>query len=374
MIHSSGSFSVDATAMKTRNLLILALAAAGLAALLVPGLVSRLRAPAAAPVAAAESGASLPVQVLEIEPRRMVERLATTGTIRANEQIDLVSEITGVVEAIHFAEGEPVTRGRLLLKIDDKELRAQRERARYRLRLAEAREERQRELRRLGVISEQEYDVASSELNVLGAELALVEAQLQKTEIRAPFDGIVGLRRVSEGSLLSPQTRIATLQDVDPVKIDFTLPEAYAGRVGPGSRVELRVKGVDNAFEAEVYAVEPRVDPETRSLLIRARSPNSDGRLLPGAFADVTLAVREVRDALVVPSLAVIPELGGKKVFVLEEGTAQPRRVETGIRTETEVEITTGLAPGDRVIVSAIQRLRPGLAVEPLAAGGGAAP
>jgi membrane fusion protein (multidrug efflux system) len=146
--------------------------------------------------------------------------------------------------------------------------------------------------------------------------------------------------------------------------MEFTVPEAYIGLVQPGDRVRFRVKGSAEAREAEVYAIEPSVDRETRSLRLRALSANSDGRLLPGSFADVSLAVREVADALAVPSIAVVPELGGKKVFVVEGERAEPRMVETGIRTATEVEVTRGLEAGDRVIVSGLQQLRAGLLVE----------
>jgi len=340
--------------------------------LIVPRFLDRRNVASGPPPAPATAG-PLRVDVLTVEPRTLSERLATTGTVRANESVDLVSEIAGVAQSIRFVEGQPVEAGELLVKIDDSELQAQRDRVLHRLRLAELREQRQRELREQGVVSEQEYDLVDSERNVLRAELRLIEATLAKTEIRAPFSGVVGLRYVSEGSLLSPQTRIATLQDLDPAKIDFTLPERYAGLVRPGGSIEFRVKGIDRAFRAEVYAVEPRISAETRSLIVRARTPNPRHALLPGAFADVSLVVNEVENALAVPSLAVVPELGGKKVFVVEDGLAQPRRVETGIRGETEVQITAGLEPGDRVIVSAIQRLQPGLPVEPDSAAGDAA-
>jgi membrane fusion protein (multidrug efflux system) len=349
--------------MSVRLVVGLGIVVLAAAAIAVPKLISRERS---APAAATTSETRLRVEVIELAPRRLTERFATTGTLRSNEYVNLVSEIAGKVESIAFDEGRAVRAGQLLVKIEDDELQARRDSVRHRLELAESREARQRELREQGIISQQELDLITSEVNVLRAELRLVEAQLEKTEIRAPFSGVVGLRFVSAGSLLSAQTRIATLQDLDPVKIDFTLPERYARTIAPGRRIEFRVEGVDRPFEAEVYAVEPRIDPETRSLLIRASSPNPGGELLPGAFADVELVVAEVPDALVVPSVAVIPELGGKKVFVVEGGEAVPRPVETGIRTETDVQITRGLEPGDRVIVSAIQRLRPGLAVEAL--------
>jgi membrane fusion protein (multidrug efflux system) len=162
--------------------------------------------------------------------------------------------------------------------------------------------------------------------------------------------------------------RIATLQKIDTVKMEFTVPESYAGRVKLGESVRFRVKGSDRDHEGEIYAFEPNIDRETRSLRARARSANPDGELVPGAFADVDLAIREIEDALTVPALAIIPELGSKKVFVVEDGKAMPRLIETGVRTPTEVQIVRGLEPGDRVIVSAIQRLSSGLPVREKAA------
>ncbi len=306
---------------------------------------------------------ALRVVMQEIVPERLTERLSTTGTVRANEQVELVSEISGKIERILLREGSRVKAGELLLKIDDSELQAQREREQLRLQLAERRERQKQQLRDDGVISEDEYDVALSEANVLRSSLRLIEARLVKTEIRAPFGGIVGLRYVSEGSYLSPQKRIATLQDVDSVKVDFSVPEKYASRMKVGSEIIFHVKGDGRPFTGEIYAIEPSVDADTRSLRLRARSPNPEGTLVPGAFADVELVVAEIDDALTVPSIAVIPELGGKKIFVLEAGKAQPRAVTTGIRTDQRVQITGGLSPGERVIVSAIQQLRPGLEV-----------
>jgi membrane fusion protein (multidrug efflux system) len=198
---------------------------------------------------------------------------------------------------------------------------------------------------------------------VFAAELRLAEAQLEKTRIRAPFRGLIGLRRVSQGAALTPQTRIATLQALDTVKVDFSVPERYAGRIRAGGTVDFRVEGLEEAFVGEIYAVEPAVDPNTRSLRARARTANPNGVLLPGAFADIEVVVHELEDALAVPATAIIPELGGKKVFVVEDGRAQPRPVETGIRAETEVQILRGLGPGDRVIVTGVQRLSTGLAV-----------
>ncbi len=306
----------------------------------------------------------LRVSVERVAAGELVERLATTGAVRANERLEVVSEIAGKVERILFEEGSRVGAGQLLVEIDATELEAERQRAAFRVELAERREARQRELLEEGVISQDGYDLALNQLNVLRSELQVIEAQLVKTEIRAPFAGVIGLREVSPGSYLSPQTRIATLQDVDRVKLDFSVPEKYAARLVPGREVSFSVKGSEREFSGTIYAIEPSVDADTRSLLLRARCPNPDRALVPGAFADVRLVVERIADAITVPAIAVVPELGGKKVFVIAGGRAEVRPVVTGIRTEDRVQVVSGLEPGELVITTAVQQLRPGLEVE----------
>jgi membrane fusion protein (multidrug efflux system) len=352
----------DPVSITARRLSILALVLVGVAALLGPRLLSR---PGEAPGGPAETPAAVgprvvPVSVYEVRPQRLAETLATTGTLRANEWVEVVSEVAGKVVEIRFEEGRGVESGQVLARIDDRELSAQRERARYRLQLAEQREAQQKRLLAEGIISQEEYEAELTQRNVLAAELELIATQLAKCEIKAPFAGTVGLRSVSLGSYVSPQTRIATLQDLDPIKLDFSLPEQYSGQVRVGQAVGFRVKGVERAFRGTIYAIEPAVDPETRSLSLRAESPNPAGALLPGGFADVEVTVREVAEALAVPSIAVVPELAGKKVFVVEGGLAETRAVETGIRTAELVEITSGLSGGERVIVSGLQQVRSG--------------
>ena len=349
----------------TRTLLWLAVALAAIAALLVPRLYSSADNDESRAGAASEV---LEVETLVVTPHRLTERFATVGTILADEQIEIRSEIAGVIEAIRFEEGSRVVPGELLVQIVDIEFVAERDRARYQVELARLREERQEDLFGQGLTSQDEYDLALSRLNVLEAELRLAEAQLAKTEIRAPFAGIIGLRQVSRGAALAPQMPIATLQKIDTVKMEFTVPESHAGRLHLGESVRFRVKGSTRDHEGEIYAFEPNVDRETRSLRARARSANPDGELIPGAFADVELAIREIEDALTVPAIAIIPELGSKKVFVMEDGLAVPRLVETGVRTDTEVQVIRGLVANDRVIVSAIQRLTSGLPVREKAA------
>jgi membrane fusion protein (multidrug efflux system) len=332
-----------------------------LVAILAPRIFSSADAPETAGATTARTPPNrVAVTVHTVGPQALAERLSTTGSLRANEQIELTTEIAGKVAAIHFREGSRVSAGDALLELDASELTAQRERASHRVELARRREERQRELLADGLLSAQEYDFVRTELDVLEAELALVEAQLRKTTLRAPFEGVIGLRFVSPGAYLTPQTPVASLQDLDPIKVEFSVPERYAARIALGDPVELSVAGVEGTFAAQIYAVEPRVDPATRSLVVRARRANPDGRLRPGAFADVGVVIHEVPNALVVPSVAVVPELGGKKVFVIEDGIARSRPVQTGIRTDTLVEVTSGLAAGEQVVVGGVERVRSG--------------
>ncbi len=342
-----------------KRLLFAAIALVVLALLAWPKL--RSSEPAGPPPGA--GGQSATVTAYVAVPTRMRDRIRATGSLRADEAVDLSAETSGRVTKIYFQEGSRVGRGQLILKINDAELRAQRERLRTQIELAATREDRQRKLLEIGGVSQDEYDGMLGELNVLRSEVDLLDAQIAKTEVRAPFGGVIGLRYVSEGAYVTPQTEIASLQALSPMKLEFSIPERYAGRVRVGDAVLFSVAGAPGRFDGEVYAIEPRVNLDTRSLLIRARVDNPSGVLLPGAFADVELIVDEIEGALPVPAIAVISELGGKRVWVVEDGKAAPRTVETGVRTEQAVQITDGIAPGDSVITSGLQSIRAGQAV-----------
>ena len=307
---------------------------------------------------------TLSVDVYRVSTGLLEDRIYTTGTIRANESVDLVSEASGKVTGIFFQEGRTVSQGDLLLKINDEDLQAELDRARVRLSLAQKREERNAQLLERGSISQDEYDLTNNELQVLEAEIRVIEAQVNRTEIRAPFNGVIGLRYVSEGSYISPQSRIGTLQSLNPIKIDFSVPEKYVGRVSAGDEISFRVAGLDQVFRGTIYAVEPGVRQETRSLQLRAISRNTGVTLLPGAFADIELLIERIEGALTVPSIAVMPELQGQKVFVYRSGRVEPQPVHTGIRTDEVVQVIDGLVEGDTVIVSGLQMVRPGQFVE----------
>lgn len=307
--------------------------------------------------------APLRVSAVVVAAAPFAETLTSTGTLLAEESVELQAETNGKVLAIHFKEGARVRKGDLLVKLNDADLSATRERAVYRKQLGTLRERRVAQLLKQGVARQEEYDMALNELNVQQAEIELTEAQIAKTEIRAPFDGVVGLRYVSEGSFVNAATRIATLQRLDRLKVDFSVPEKYATRLRVGSPIAFAIAGGDRRFTGQIYAFDPRIDTTTRTVLIRALCPNPEGRLLPGAFANVEVTLTQLTDALLIPAVAVVPGLDHKNVFVVKDGKAESRRVETGMRTQSTVHILSGLSAGDVVITSGLQQVRAGQAV-----------
>jgi membrane fusion protein (multidrug efflux system) len=294
---------------------------------------------------------------------RLTDRLFTTGTLRANEGVELTAESSGKVTRISFAEGARVDGGERLVALDTDDLEAERRQLRSELRVVRRRAAREEELLERGGVSEQNYEETASQVDVLQARIDRVEAEIEKHRIRAPFSGTVGLRYVSPGSYVSPGQRIAALRELTPIKLDFSVPARYGHRLRPGDGVRFSVEGTERTYRAEIYAIEPSVRQETRAVQIRARAPNRDRSLRPGAFAEVEVIFDELDDALVVPSIAVLPESGRKRVFVAESGAAQSRTVQTGIRSDSTVQITSGLRAQDTVLVSGLQSLRPGAPV-----------
>jgi membrane fusion protein (multidrug efflux system) len=304
------------------------------------------------------------VDATVLRPASVTNRIRTTGTLRADESVELTTEAGGSITDIRFEEGNRVQEGDLLVKINDSELQAQKKRLEHQLQLASDRAERQKRLLAEGGVSQEEYDATVNEVEVLKAELSLVEAQIAKKTIRAPFSGVLGLREVSEGAYVSPQTAITTLQRLNPIKIDLSISEKYVSQVGPGQSISFTVRSQNRPLDGEVYATNAQVNADTRTLQLRARAPNPDGMLRPGMFADVTVILETIEDAVVVPSFSVVPTLDGQRVFVVENGTAQPRNVTLGVRTDSTVQVTDGIALGDTVITSGIQDLRAGLPIQ----------
>lgn len=305
-------------------------------------------------------GGKAPVDVMVVNMQSLDEKILTTGTVIPNEEVEIRSEISGRVTGIFFKEGQYVKKGTILLRIQDADLQAQLQKLTYNKQLAETNESRQKKLLEKEAISRQEYDIAQTNLNSILADIENLKVQISKAVIKAPFDGTIGLRYISNGSYISPSSRIATLTNVNPAKIDFSVPAKYAQMVRQGSRINFTVEGSTSQRTGTVYAVEPKVDPETRTLLLRAVSPNGDRALVPGAFARINVVLNSRGNAIVVPTEAIIPEQSGQKVFVVRNHKAEPVSVETGIRTERTVEIRRGLHVGDSLITAGVQLVKPG--------------
>lgn len=311
-----------------------------------------------------QGGGKLPVEALIIKPGRLDNKLVVTGSVLANESLELKSEVSGKITKLAFQEGSFVKKGQLLIQINDEEIRAQLLKQKYNQKLNEDNEFRQRKLLEKEAISQEEYDNALNRLNTTIADLQLLEAQLDKSRLVAPFDGIIGLRYVSEGAYISPNTTIATLYNNSPAKIEFAVPGRYSPEVRPGKQVYFTIESDTNRQEGKVYAIEPRIDPETRTLKIRALADNSKGVLMPGQFVKLDLILDSSNSAILVPTESVIPEQGGKKVFVVENGKAKEVRIETGIRTNLELEVLSGLKAGDTLLTTGILQLRVGMPVQ----------
>jgi membrane fusion protein, multidrug efflux system len=309
------------------------------------------------------AGPAVPVTARVLRPDRLENSIASTGNVLANEDVEIRSEVQGKIVRIAFKEGARVKKGELLVKIDDSELQAKAAQADARRKLAEDNEYRMRKQLEIQAVSQKDYEQTASELALAKGDVQLLKAQLAKTELRAPFAGVVGLKQVSEGAYVSPNTLITTLQEIDPVKIDFTIPGKYYGYVKAGQAVSFSIQGSDARFRGKIYAVDPRIDPESRTLRLRALCPNAEGRVLPGAFATIELPLQTVEAALTIPTEALSADARGTKVFLFKGGKAEPRPVQAGLRTDSVVQITGGLSAGDTVITSGVVQIRPGASV-----------
>ncbi len=299
-----------------------------------------------------------------LSPFPVQETIRSTGTLLPDEEVDLAFETSGKVVGIYFEEGTFVEEGDLLAKMNDRHLQAQLAKLQAQQRLVVEREFRQRSLLEREAISQEAYDQAVTELETLEADMELLLARIAETEVRAPFDGVVGLRYLSEGSYASPSTRLARLVRTSPLKLEFTVPERYSGEIYPGFPINFRVDGFLDPKHAEVYAVNPSVDDRTRTIRLRALYDNPDGLLMPGRFASVNLRLSDMPDAIAIPSEALIPEMEGDRVFVYRNGKAEAIYVTTGIRTEDRVQILDGLSFGDTLLTTGVLQLRHGLDVE----------
>ena len=299
-----------------------------------------------------------PVTFYVVKGQDFSNTISLSGSIEANEQIEIRSEVSGIVENIAFTEGSSVTKGQVLFKVNDIELRAQLAQAKTKESLASENERRAKLLLQKEAISQEEYDIASADYRTAKAQTQLIQAQIGKTTVRAPFSGKIGLRSISPGTYVTPTTLIAKLVSTNPLKITFSIPEKYATEISKNNTITFTVPNVKETFTAKIYALEPAIEATTRTLQIRALTDNSNGKLLPGIFANIELPLKNIKDAIIIPTEAIVPVQDGKKVFIANNGKAKEVKVETLTRTDKAVVITSGLKIGDTVLTSGVMSLK----------------
>lgn len=304
------------------------------------------------------------VRGMVLKPQKFADNLSLSGTLEANEKIDIRSEISGVVENINFKEGAKVSKGQVLFRVNDLELRAQLSKIKTAQQLAAENLRRAKLLLEKQAISQEEYDVTNADFESARAESQLIAAQLSKTSVRAPFSGTIGLRSISQGTYVTPTTPIAQLVNTSQLKITFSIPEKYASQMKVGNALTFTTSNSNEVHTATIYAIEPQVDIATRTLKMRAIADNQEGKLYPGTFANVMLPLETVNDALLVPTESLIPIQNGKKIFVSEGSKAKEVVVKTGTRTDSMVRILSGIKAGDTILTSGVMSLKNGTPVK----------
>lgn len=318
--------------------------------------------------AANSAAAPPPVQVIAVEARRQAvsETLSLPATVAPNETVEIKPETDGIIQKINFSEGERVNQGRILVDLDESKFAAAVSEAEANLKLTQANFDRAKQLVRDKLISQQDYDQIAAAFSVNQAGLELKRRQLQDARVTAPFGGIVGARQVSPGQVVTRNTTLTLLVDLDTVKVEVKVPEKYLRQLRVGQPLEFTVAAFPGEkFRGEVYFISPQIDESTRTALVKARIPNQEGKLRGGMFAslDLTLQLRE--SAIVIPEPALMSSGDNFFVFIVEaNGTAQMRSVQVGYRLAGQAEITKGLDAGQQVVVEGLQKLRPGALVK----------
>lgn len=314
--------------------------------------------------ASTQKAPKLEISAIVVRNEKLDNDLRVTGSLVANESVDLKAEVSGRITSLNFKEGQPVKKGQLLVQLDDSEIRAEIDKLNFTKKLNEDSEFRQKQLLAKEAISQEEYETSLTVLNTTLADIKVRQVQLQKHKIVAPFNGITGLRKVSTGSYISSADELVTIYSINPIKIDFSVPGKYAAQVSTGDLLKFEIDGYeDEIFEGNIYAIEPQIDPETRTISIRAVSDNKENKLLPGQFAKINLTISTFQEAILIPTEAVIPELNGKKVYIRNNGLVESRSIVTGIRMANQIQVTEGLLDGDTVLTTGILQLQPGMEV-----------
>lgn len=279
------------------------------------------------------------------------------GSVVANEAANLQPEVSGRLVYLNLPEGTKVSQGTVLARINDADLQANTQKIKVQLDLAEKNEQRLRKLLSIGGINQADYDAVLNQVNTLKADLDILKAQIDKTVLKAPFTGVLGLRMISPGAYVTPSTILATLQETDRVKIDFTIPEAYTGLIAKGKTVTIKTTGKEGTQKAVIIATEPQIDATTRNLKVRAQLSGSN--INPGRFVKVLIETGGESTSILVPTNAIIPDAKAKKVVVVKDGKGKLTDIETGLRVNGMAEVLNGLEVGDSIAVSGVLFVRP---------------
>jgi len=319
--------------------------------------------------AAAPARAAMPVETAEVRVADSDKLLSAVGSLRSEESVVIAAEIAGRIEKIGFTEGEQAKSGTLLIKLDDAVLQAELDRAAANRDLSKSNYQRAENLLKDHAVSKQERDEAYAKWQLDEASVRLAQAQLAKTRIKAPFAGILGLRQVSLGEYIQPGQPLVNLEAIDKLKVEFSISEKYLAEVKTAQKLELRSDAYpQQTFAAAVYAIDPQVDEQSRSLVIRGFLDNAEHQLFPGQFVKVQLSVATKTDALFIPEQALIPQPKAKLVYKVVDGKAEMVPVKTGTRQKGWVEVISGLSAGDVVITGGHQKIGPGSPVQALPA------
>ncbi len=303
----------------------------------------------------------LNVNAMVMGYENLEDKVVIVGLLYPDEAVDLSFEISGVITDILFPEGSYVRKGELLARVNDKPLRAELKKLEVQLPLLEARVGRQSQLLESKAVSEESLETVKTELAAHKADIEIVKARLAQTELRAPFDGMIGLRNVSEGTYASPSVVVSRLTKLDPLKLEFFIGEREASLIHTGQKVNFTSEG--KKYDATIYAVEPSIERGTLTRRARATVPNPGGVMQPGRAVSTEFSLRDIDNALLIPSIAMVTEMGRDVVYVYRNGVAEQVPVIKGMRTQSSVQVLEGLSKGDTLITSGVMQLRPGMEV-----------
>lgn len=306
----------------------------------------------------------LTVEAMYLSPQALSSTIEVPGSLLAFEETEIRSEISGRIVKLNINEGSSVAKGTILVKLFDEDLQAQLRKLNVQLQIAQKTADRQRELLKIGGISQQEYDLSELQISNLKADIELVKVNIDKTEIRAPFNGRLGLKNISIGAYISPANLLTTISEVKQLKLQFTVPEKYGSQISKGQDVSFQIDGSSASYRANVMATETGVEVETRSLIVRAKVNAGDRYLVPGAFAKVRLVLGRQENALLIPTGAVIPQGRKKQVILFKGGKVQFTDITTGMRDSARIQVLSGLNVGDTVITTGLLFLREGAEVK----------